>query len=114
MVVLTTEGSGGFVSNQARTGEGGGPPTIRLRVQTPRGLWSMTTPEDADIRPEYVQSAKVQQVIDDARRVFGFDDSDSKYSLVKDNEVLAGERTLISYGLTHDVLLILTVQGGNA
>jgi len=94
--------------------EGHGQPTVRLRVQTPRGLWSMTEPEEADRRPEYVQSTKVQQVIDDARKVFGFVDNDSKYSLLHGEELLAPERTLVSYHLEDDTLLVLSVQGGNA
>ncbi len=91
-----------------------GQPTVRLRVQTPRGLWSMTEPESADRRPDYPQSAKVQQVIDDARHVFGFVDNDSKYSLLRGDEVLAPERPLASYHLEDDALLVLSVQGGNA
>ena len=91
-----------------------GQPTIRLRVQTPRGLWSMTEPEGTDRRPEYPQSTKVQQVIDDARHVFGFVDNDSKYALLRGEEMLAPERTLVSYHLEDNALLVLSVQGGNA
>lgn len=94
--------------------EQGGQPRIRLRVQTPRGLWSMTEPEEAGRRPDFPHSTKVQQVIEDARFVFKFVDNDSKYSLVRGQEVLAPERTLVSYGLEDDSLLVLSVQGGNA
>ena len=44
-----------------------GPPTVRLRVQTPRGLWSMDAPPDARKRPLYAISTKVEQVIGIAR-----------------------------------------------
>ena len=94
--------------------EEGGPRVLTLRVQTPRGLWSMDEPKDADKRPQYAISTKVQQVINDARSVFKFVEEDSKYTLVLGKEVLAPERTLASYHLADDTLLILSVQGGNA
>ena len=34
--------------------------TVRLRVQTPRGLWSMTEPAEAPKRPLYKQSTKIE------------------------------------------------------
>ena len=92
----------------------GGPPTFRLRVQTPRGLWSMTEPPNADRRPEYPISTKVQRVIDDARHVFGFNEPGSKYTLSHNNEALEPQRPLASYHFENDTLLVLAVQGGNA
>ena len=88
--------------------------TVRLRVQTPRGLWSMDEPKDAPKRPNYLLSAKVEQVIQDARDVFKFVEQDSKYKLMRGKEELQPERTLASYKIENETLLVLTVQGGNA
>lgn len=91
-----------------------GPPTVHLRIQTPRGLWSMDSPPDAAKRPLYPISAKVEQVIADARSVFGFVEEDSKYTLLRGAEPLEPQRTLASYHIEDDALLVLSVQGGNA
>lgn len=91
-----------------------GPPRVRLRVQTPRGLWSMDEPKDAQKRPEYAISAKVEQVIADARSVFKFVEEDSKYTLLLGNDPLEPQRTLASYHIENNTLLVLSVQGGNA
>jgi hypothetical protein len=88
--------------------------TVRLRVQTPRGLWSMDEPKNAPKRPKYSLSAKVAQVIEDARDVFKFVEQDSKYKLMRGKDELQPERTLASYKIEDDTLLVLTVQGGNA
>ena len=90
------------------------PRRIHLRVQTPRGLWSMTEPAKATKRPDYPTSTKVQTVIHDVREVFGFVENDSKYTLFLGQQALAPERTLASYHLKPDTLLLLSVQGGNA
>lgn len=87
---------------------------IRIRVQTPRGLWSMTEPANAPARPEYEPQTKVGQVIEDARRVFGFVENDSKFTLHRGQEELAPQRTLVSYHVADNELLVLSVQGGNA
>ena len=91
-----------------------GPPTIHIRVQTPRGLWSMDQPADATKRPVYAISTKIEQVIQDARSVFKFVEQDSKYTLLRGGEVLDPQRTLVSYKIEDDTLLVLSVQGGNA
>src|SRR4051812_21468341 len=91
-----------------------GPPTVRLRIQTPRGLWSMDQPPDAQKRPKYPISTKVDQVIADARSVFGFVEEDSKYTLLRGDDVLEPHRPLASYHIENDTLLVLSVQGGNA
>ena len=88
--------------------------TVRLRVQTPRGLWSMEEPKDAPKRPRYALSTKVEQVIEDARAVFKFVEQDSKYTLLRGNEKLEPQRTLASYKIEDGTLLVLSVQGGNA
>lgn len=87
---------------------------IHLRVQTPRGIWTMTEPVDAVKRPEYRPSAKIEQVIEDARIVFKFVEQDSKYTLLRGNEILESQRTLVSYKIEDETLLVLSVQGGNA
>ena len=87
---------------------------IRIRVQTPRGLWSMDEPKDAPKRPEYPISTKIEQVIQDARIVFKFVEHDSKYTLLRGNEILEPQRTLASYKIEDGTLLVLSVQGGNA
>jgi len=87
---------------------------VQLRVQTPRGLWSMSEPKEADRRPEYEQSAKVQDVIGDARAVFKFVENDSKYTLFQGKQQLEPQRTLVSYHIEANALLTLSVQGGNA
>jgi hypothetical protein len=87
---------------------------LQLRVQTPRGLWSMTEPKDADRRPEYEPSAKVATVIGDARAVFKFVENDSKYTLFLGQQQLEPQRTLVSYHIETQALLTLSVQGGNA
>jgi hypothetical protein len=91
-----------------------GPPTIHLRIQTPRGLWSMDAPPTAPKRPLYPISTKIEQVIADARSVFGFVEEDSKYTLLRGAEILESQRTLASYHIEDDALLVLSVQGGNA
>lgn len=96
--------------------QGGGPPTVRISVQTPRGTWSMTEPADASLRPEYEINTKVERVIADARSVFKFVENDSKYTLHLPgaSEALKPERTLASYQIKDGALLVLAVQGGNA
>lgn len=91
-----------------------GPPRLQVQVQTPRGLWSMTQPDVAARRPEYPQTVKVQEVIDDARAVFRFVEGDNKYTLLHNGAVLAPERPLVSYHVESGALLLLSVQGGNA
>lgn len=88
--------------------------TVRLRVQTPRGLWSMQEPKDSQKRPLYAISTKVERVIEDARDVFKFVEQDSKYTLLRDGEKLEPQRTLASYKIEDGTLLMLSVQGGNA
>ena len=90
------------------------PKTVSLRVQTPRGLWSMEEPEDATKRPRYPISTKIDEVIEDARSVFKFVEQDSKYTLLRGSEKLEPQRTLASYKIEDDTLLVLSVQGGNA
>jgi hypothetical protein len=87
---------------------------VHFKVQTPRGLWSLTEPKDATKRPEYPVSTKIEQVILDARSVFGFVEQDSKYTLLRGKEVLDPQRTLASYDIEDGTLLVLSVQGGNA
>jgi hypothetical protein len=87
---------------------------VRFRVQTPRGLWSMTEPKDATKRPEYPVSTKIEQVILDVRSVFKFVEQDSKYTLLRGDEILEPQRTLASYKIEDHTLLVLSVQGGNA
>jgi hypothetical protein len=101
-------------SQHDTAGKHPGPPTVRLRIQTPRGLWSMDAPPDAKKKPLYVISTKVEQVISDARSVFGFVEQDSKYTLLRGDEVLEPQRTLASYHIADKTLLVLSVQGGNA
>ena len=88
--------------------------TVRLRIQTPRGLWSMEEPKDAKVRPKYPLSTKVEHVIQDARSIFHFVEQDSKYTLLRGNETLESHRTLASYHIEDGTLLVLSVQGGNA
>jgi hypothetical protein len=95
-------------------GNQGGPPKVQLTIQTPRGAWTMTQPADAAIRPEYEINTKVEQVITDARSVFKFVESDSKYTLHFNGEQLAPQRTLASYQIKDGSVLVLSVQGGNA
>ena len=87
---------------------------ITFRVQTPRGLWSLESPADATLRPHYAISTKVSTVVKDARAVFKFVEEDSKYTLLKGNDPLDPQRTLASYHLDANELLVLSVQGGNA
>jgi hypothetical protein len=101
-------------AGKPQSGDQHSPPHIHLRVQTPRGLWSMTEPVDADRRPDYPLSTKIQVVIDDAREVFKFVEPDSKYTLFQGQTQLDPTRTLASYHLQDDVLLVVSVQGGNA
>ena len=108
-----TEQNARDAEHEARTDRGGAP-QIRLRVQTPRGLWDESNPADAKLRPEYPPSTKVEQVIEDVRAVFSFVEQDSKYTLFRGKEVLAPERPLASYQMEDGTLLILSVQGGNA
>jgi hypothetical protein len=100
--------------NDKDSGHGHGQPKVQLRVQTPRGIWTMTEPADADRRPEYPISAKTQEVIDDARHVFQFIENDSQYTLFRGHDKLEPQRTLASYGIESGTLLTLSVQGGNA
>lgn len=90
------------------------PPRITLQVQTPRGLWSTTQPEAASKRPVYTIPTKVQQVIADARDVFGFVEEENAYTLLRGKEKLDPNRPLASYQLAENELLVLSVKGGNA
>ena len=87
---------------------------VTLQVQTPRGLWSTTQPPNATKRPVYPESTKIQQVIDDARSVFGFVEADNKYTLLEGTTRLEPERTIASYHIKDNTLLVLSVKGGNA
>lgn len=87
---------------------------VTLQVQTPRGLWNKKLPKDAVLRPEYEKTAKIQQIIDDARKVFKFAENDNKYTLFLGEKLLEQNRTIVSYHLEDDTLLVLSVQGGNA
>lgn len=99
---------------QDKDKEQGKQPRVTLQVQTPRGLWSKTSPPDATKRPVYPISTKVAQVISDAREVFKFTEADNKYVLLQGSARLEPERTLASYHFADDTLLVLSVQGGNA
>lgn len=101
------------VESHARDHEGAHS-TIVLRVQTPRGLWSVHEPKHADRRPVYKKDMHVQIVIDDARHVFKFVENDNQYILFHGSVRLDPSRTLGSYHLPEDTLLVLSVQGGNA
>src|SRR5712691_7779663 len=101
-------------SGIADAAHGHGPHIVHIKVQTPRGLWSMHEPKDATKRPEYPVSTKIEQVILDVRSVFGFVEQDSKYTLLRGKEVLDPQRTLASYDIEDGTLLVLSVQGGNA
>lgn len=87
---------------------------LSLRVQTTRGLWSIDQPPEAPRRPVYAPSSKIQQIINDAREVFGFVEDGNKYVLLHNDKQLEPERTVASYHLKDGALLILSVQGGNA
>jgi len=87
---------------------------LSLRVQTPRGLWSLNQPTEAPRRPVYALNSKIQQIIYDAREVFGFAENGNQYVLLHGNERLQPERTIESYHLKDGALLVLSVQGGNA
>jgi hypothetical protein len=87
---------------------------IRLQVQTPRGLWSKKEPPHATLRPEYPVETRVEQVVKDARTVFKFVENDSVYTLFRGKDQMDPSRTLESYDLKNDELLVLSVQGGNA
>lgn len=91
------------------------PPRVQLRIQTPRGLWSMAEPAEAPKRPDYPISTPVQQVIDDVRAVFRFAEDDNRYTLLKGSVTMEPQRPLASYNLDDpDMVLLLSVQGGNA
>jgi hypothetical protein len=103
--------------NQQAGGNGGrehGQPRVHVRVQTPRGLWSMTEPAIASIRPDNPISTHVSTVIADARTVFHFVEQDSLYTLFLNGAQMDPGRPLASYHVTDDALLVLSVQGGNA
>ncbi|MDQ4123244.1 MAG: hypothetical protein M3209_17545 [Acidobacteriota bacterium] len=87
---------------------------VTLQVQTPRGLWSKKLPVNASLRPVYEKTTKIQQIIDDARAVFKFAENDNKYTLFLGEKQLEPNRTIVSYHLEDDTLLVLSVQGGNA
>ena len=94
--------------------EQGAAPRLHLRVQTPRGLWTVGQPPHAPKQPVYPPDTPVQVVIDDAREVFKFVENDSKYTLFHEGVELAATRTLANYDLKQEALLVLSVQGGNA
>ncbi len=87
---------------------------VTLQIQTPRGLWSKTSPANAVKRPIYPISTKVEQVIADAREVFKFTESENKYVLMHGSAPLEPNRPLASYHFADNTLLVLSVQGGNA
>jgi hypothetical protein len=104
------------MSNAEAREKGGarGQPTIQIKVQTPRGLWSMEEPDEAKKRPDYDISTKIETVIADVRSVFNFVEQDSKYTLFLGKTELKPDRTLASYQIKTGDLLVLSVQGGNA
>lgn len=102
------------VDELAAKDEHGDTPTVTLKIQTPRGLWSLEEPKDVKKRPKYPISTKVEQVIADVRRIFNFVEEDSKYTLYREKEPLEPQRTLASYHIADGTLLVLSVQGGNA
>jgi len=107
--------NGSTDNSSIRTEEHPHPPRLLyIRIQTPRGLWSLDEPKDANKRPEYPPSTKIEQVIIDVRSVFGFVEQDSKYTLLRGGEILDPGRTLASYQIKDGTLLVLSVQGGNA
>lgn len=87
---------------------------IELQVQTPRGLWNKKLPPKAELRPVYEKTTKMQQIIDDARKVFKFVENDNKYVLFLGEKPLEPNQTIESYHLKDETLLVLSVQGGNA
>jgi hypothetical protein len=87
---------------------------LHILVQTPRGLWSLTEPENAPRRPVYALNSKIQQLINDVREVFGFVENGNQYVLLHGDDRLQPERTIESYHLKDGTLLVLSVQGGNA
>lgn len=87
---------------------------VELQVQTPRGLWNKKLPANAPLRPIYEKTTKIQQIIDDARTVFKFVENDNKYTLFLGEKQLEPNRTIVSYHLEDETLLVLSVQGGNA
>ncbi len=87
---------------------------VELQVQTPRGLWNKKLPPNATLRPVYEKTTKIQQIIDDARAVFKFVENDNKYVLFLGDDPLEPNRTIVSYHLEDETLLVLSVQGGNA
>ncbi|HEX8247425.1 MAG TPA: hypothetical protein VF599_04515 [Pyrinomonadaceae bacterium] len=87
---------------------------VELQVQTPRGLWNKNSPANAQLRPVYEKTTKIQQIIDDARAVFKFVENDNKYVLFFGETQLEPNRTIVSYHLEDETLLTLSVQGGNA
>jgi hypothetical protein len=95
-------------------GGGHGASRVQVRVQTPRGLWSMTEPETATKRPDYTISTPVSSVIEDARAVFGFVEQDSLYTLFLNGTQMEPGRPLASYHVADGALMVLSVQGGNA
>jgi hypothetical protein len=87
---------------------------LHLIVQTPRGVWDQHNPPHAKKKPVYRPSATVQEVIDDARAVFGFIEQDNAYVLLLKGKQLSPQQTLQEAGVADGDLLVLTVQGGNA
>lgn len=87
---------------------------LHLAVQTPRGVWDQHNPPHAGKKPIYRPSASVQDVIDDARAVFGFIEQDNVYVLLLKGRQLAPQHTLQDAGVVDGDVLVLTVQGGNA
>lgn len=87
---------------------------VELQVQTPRGLWNKKLPPKAELRPVYERNVRIQQIIDDARKVFKFVENDNKYTLFLGEKQLDPAQTIESYRLKDETLLVLSVQGGNA
>lgn len=92
----------------------GNQPHVTLQIQTPRGLWNKKLPANASLRPVYDKTTKIQQIIDDARAVFKFVENDNKYALFLGESQLEPNRTIVSYHIKDETLLVLSVQGGNA
>lgn len=112
----SNKGTSGLSGNERGRDEEKGKPDkkVELQVQTPRGLWNKKLPANASLRPVYEKTIKIQQIIDDARTVFKFVENDNKYTLFLGEQQLEPNRTIVSYHLEDDTLLVLSVQGGNA
>lgn len=77
--------------------------TLTVVIQSPQGQKEFT----------FDETTKVSEVIEEARKAFGYQPGNFVLKREKNNETLAPERTLVSYHIENGELLLLVPETGS-